>query len=285
MLGVLVWSVLSAADGGTALVVPARSSSWNGFQVLGLTSTTAAVRELTLADEEGSGEPCENPAMGALIKGRTATELPGSVVGEPSWLGVNLHTWQLPAVGASAVATGAHGRVYRSGGQLGGCTPPAEATRVLAQMKSTIADAGIDLSQPAPAHVDVLARVEGRDFSGECYVFGKKTSGCSLARTVTLDGAPLTLTLNQRARSDCVKREGDKDAMGCQTARTYSGAVKFRGVSARLEFLAPPRGDNSTFWLESVVAWSSGETTVAVFNFAWCYVSCRERTPVIVRLR
>jgi hypothetical protein len=277
--------LLLATDGGTALVVPAGSSSWNGFQVLGLTPTTAAVRELTQADEEGAGEACENPAMGVLVKGRTATELPHAVLGDPSTLGVTLHTWNLPPPGTTALAKGSHAQVYRSGGQLGGCTTPAEATRALTQMKAVIADAGIDLQQPPPAHVDVLTEVEGSHFSGECFIFGKKTQGCSLKRTVPLAGAALSLVLAQKARSDCVRREGDVDTLGCQTTRTYSGTVEYRGERARFELLAPAHGDNATFWLESAVAWSTAETTVTVFNFAWCYVSCRERTPVIVRVR
>jgi hypothetical protein len=69
MLQLMLWAVVSAADGGTSLVVPAGSSSWNGFQVLGLTPTRAAVRELTQADEEGSGEGVRKTGDGRARQG------------------------------------------------------------------------------------------------------------------------------------------------------------------------------------------------------------------------
>jgi hypothetical protein len=61
--------------------------------------------------------------------------------------------------------------------------------------------------------------------------------------------------------------------------------VEHRGAKASFSLRAPHHGDNATFWLESGAAWSNGPTTVAVLNFAWCQLSCRERTPVLVRVR
>jgi hypothetical protein len=190
----------------------------------------------------------------------------------------------LPAPGQVALAKGPHEMGYRSGGELGHCTTLPEATKALNTMKATFADAGVDIARPPP-HVELFAALEEKDFTGDCFVYGKQQKGCTLTRTATLDGQPVTISLTQRASSDCVKQAGDEAALGCQVDRTYTGTVDYRGAHAPFFLRAPAHGDNATFWLESGVAWTNGPTTVAVLNFAWCLMSCRERTPVLVRVR
>lgn len=282
MLTILALMLSATADAGTSLTVPAGGSGWNGFQVLGLTPSTVAVRELTLADEEGSGEACENPGMAAVVKGRAPSELPG--LGGPPTIGVTLHAWSLPPAGQVSLARGPHGVVYRSGGELGHCTTAAEATAALTAMKSTFADAGVDIAKPPP-HVELFSGLKEADFTGDCFVYGTHRAGCTMKRTVALDGQSVTLNITQRASSDCVKQAGDDASLGCQVDRTYVGTVEYRGAQVPFSLHAPAHGDNATFWLESGAAWTSGPTSVVVLNFAWCLMSCRERTPVLIRVR
>lgn len=280
-------SLAVAPDAVAPLEVPLGGSGWNTFQVLGLTRSTAAVREVTLADADDDDDGaalCSNPGMAAVLRGRVGTE--SLDLGDPTGAeGVTLHAWRLPPPGGAVLPSGDRELVYRSGPLDAGCTGEPEAKAALQRIKGVFADAGVDLAR-APAHVDLFTGlVEERDFTGRCFVAGKARGGCTLTRAAPLAGAPVELSLNLQAHSDCELEAGEAPGLGCQVERRYRGTVKHRGAVARFDLLLKPRGDNAQHALVSVAAVASGDATVLLLYTSWCYVSCRERVPVLVRVR
>ncbi len=249
-----------------------------------------AVRELTLSDSE---EPeCANPGMPRLLKGRTSTETPftGPEGQQPAtfegaeFTGVTLHLWLLPAVGAAAIPRGLRRVVYKSGSIDAGCTTEPEASAALTEAKGWYADAGLDLTSP-PKTAVFFTQLEERSFRGDCYRTRTSKSGCSLQREAKLGHATARLTLNLLVNSDCVKKKGEVDEYGCQRTQRYTGTIEYPGRTTPFDLLAPRSGISGPFSLENVVLWEAEDTTVAVFAFSFCFVSCRERSPVVIRLR
>lgn len=280
VLALLCSTLCAALDAGVPIVVPLGESSWNGFQVLGLTSSLAAVREVTAADVE-EGEYCRNPGMRAVLRGRTGTEAVDAV--EPSAMGVTLHTWKLPPPGGSSLARGDSALIYRSGSVKEGCTAEPAAQAALQDMKTRFADAGVDLTRPPPAHVDLFTTLnDPRDFSGYCYSSKRR---CTTRRTATLAGAPLELVLELSARSLDHTELGDEPEPGSQIERHYRGTIKYRGTVTSFDFVLEPPGGNPSHVLTAASAIDDDGTTVVLLYTSWCYLSCRERVPLLVRLR
>jgi len=289
MLSAFVVLLLAGGDAGVPLEVPLGAWSWNGHQPLALSSQGIAVRELTLSDTE---EPeCVNPGMPPLLKGRTWTEAPlmsaerqqMATFEGAEFTGVTLHLWPLPAVGAAEIPHGLRRVVYASGGLDAGCTTEGEATAALKEAKGWYTDAGLDLASP-PRTAVFFTQLEERSFRGNCYRTRTSKSGCSMKREARLGNATARLTLNLLINSDCVA-EGRDDEYGCQRTQRYRGTIEYLGRTTAFELLTPRSGISGPFSLENAVLWESGDTTVAVFTFSFCFVSCRERSPAVIRLR
>ncbi len=67
--------------------------------------------------------------------------------------------------------------------------------------------------------------------------------------------------------------------------RRYRGVLRHGGSEARFDLVAPPRGENAQVRLEGVAVSATPDTTVGIFYFSWCCVSCRQRVPVLVLVR
>lgn len=290
MLSAFVALMMAGADAGVPLEVPLGAWSWNGHQPLALSPQGLAVRELTLSDTE---EPaCANPGMPRLLKGRTWTEAPlmgperqqMDTFDGAEFTGVTLHLWPLPAVGAAAIPHGLRRVVYTSGPIDAGCATEVQATAALKDAKGWYADAGLDLTSP-PRTAAFLTQLEERSFRGNCFRTRTSKSGCSLKREAKLGNATARLTLNLLVNSDCVEKKGDGDEYGCQRTQRYRGTIEYLGRTTPFDLLAPRSGISGPFSLENVVLWEAEDTTVAVFTFSFCFVSCRERSPAVIRLR
>ena len=75
------------------------------------------------------------------------------------------------------------------------------------------------------------------------------------------------------------------DDSGRQRTQRSWGTIEYLGRTRPSDLLAPRASNSGPFSLESVVLWEAEDTTVAVFTFSFCFVSCRKRSPVVIRPR
>ena len=270
--------LLGAVDGGTPLRVPPTGSDFNGFQVLGLTQSHVAVRELRAIDTDPEEEVCNYP-VSALVENRDGTERPE----DPRGAGVTLWSWRLPPVGIAAVADGAHFEIYTSART--GCTREAQAAATLSRAKESFADAGVPLDEKLERVAFTPERFGDTFFQPSCFSTPRGRKGCTTTLRGQLAGKPVTLSVNQLAKSDCVTKPGETATIGCATSSRWRGHVELDGQKTPFDLFTDEMAGNSAYRLDSAVIWQTREATVAALYFNWCYAGCRSRLPVLLRLR
>lgn len=254
--------------------VPWPSLDFTELQWLGGGPNGIAVRELRLPDI-GQEKLCAYPGVAKLSEPEKCDEHNGAT----------MITWAMPEVG-EVVTPKVLKRypVYQPGVVSMGCTEPAVANTALDAAKAQWKEQKIDFEKRVFTKAVWLEQSDV-PFKGSCFKTAKSGKGCSLSKT----GADVALNLKLEATSPCIKKAGDSFEPGCNAERLYSGTVTTQDTKKPFAFaikaLLPTTDTGVQNELRRIDVVGFESYQFVVFTFAPVFLSQREKTQVLLRIR
>lgn len=264
----------AAPPAPAAAEVPWPSLDFTQLQWLGGGANGIAVRELRLPDI-GQEKLCEYPGVAKLSEPEKGDDHNG----------VTMITWAMPEVG-QVVTPKVLKRypVYQPGVVSAGCTEAPVASTALDAAKAYWKEQKLEFEKRV---FSKAVWVEEGDvpFKGSCFKTSKGGKGCSLSKT----SADVVLTLKLEATSPCIKKAGDSFEQGCNAERLYTGSVKTQDTKKPFAFaikaLMPTNGTGVQNELRRIDIMGFESYQFVVFTFAPVFLSQREKTQVLLRIR